>query len=478
MNINMDAKNKMTTNSNIKAKKKFKFSKLILPIVLVALCVGGYFGYRALEFSNSIGIKVKAGDLLNNITQKPELDKDSTKKYTTALIVGLDTRASGGTLNTDSMILATYNYDTKNITMISIPRDVWVTIPGYQGKVNGVYATGERNKKGGGMKFLGNALTTITGIEVQYYAMVDLEGFTKMIDAVGGVTVNVDNTFTDYCYPAGRSAIEEHRSHFCSSLGGQGETITFKKGIQTMSAKDALQYARSRHAAGVEGLDWARARRQQKVIEALKEKMLTSETLFNPQKVMEILGAIQNNVKLYGLDLTDIQAAINLATEYKKDPGGTYHFVLEPSFGGGKIITSCPKTVTTLSAQCPTAGNGDFTGIRSLVRLCLKEPEIYDENPVVRVYDVGMGSAAAKAKAQEIIAKYPYLNIVYFGKLKSGKEGIIVYRHESKYKGTVAELSKFLDATSVAQPEYITNNLNGENVTILLGKPVTATSTN
>lgn len=472
MVLNIDGTKKVKINDakHIKAKvvkpKKKINKKIILLFVLIALCVGGYFAYKTLAFSNDIGVKFGTGDLINSITKTPELKKDTTGKYTSALIVGIDTRGGTSQLrNTDSMIIATYNHDTKNLTMISIPRDFYVQVPneGWYTKINAIYAHGESLKKGNGINYLATTLTGVTGISIQYKAMVDLTGFKKIIDAVGGVTVNVENSFTDYRYPTEQKGKPVY------------ETVSFKKGPQVMNGETALKYARSRKSFDFEeGTDFARAERQQRVIEALKNKIVSSETLLNPQKVMDIMDAIQDNVKLTGVDLSDIQAGIALAKKYKESPGNTYNFVIQPSFGQSQVVKRGQGTLYTI---VPVAGANNYTGIKALVKLCLTKPEIYDENPMIRIYDIGLGNAATKAKADAIKVKYPYLNITYMGTLYSGKTGTIIYGHDSIYKGSVDELNAYLKGTSTTKPDYITSNLNNENVTILFGKAVVPTNT-
>lgn len=463
---------KIKPEISLKPKRKLG-KKIIIPLIILAVAILGFIGYKALEFSDNIGIKINPGDIISNIKEVPKLKRDSTEKYTTALVVGIDTRSEKSTLkNTDSLILATYNHDTKNLTMISIPRDFYVEVPneGWYTKVNALYAHGEALKKGDGMNYLAKALTRYTGLEIQYKAMVDLQGFITIINSVGGVTVNVENAFTDYCYPAGRSS---DNPHYCASLGGLGETISFEKGPQTMTGNVALKFARSRHSQGVEGSDFARAKRQQKILIALKDKVLSSETLLNPQKVMEILDAIKNNVKLYGIETNDIQAGINLAKEYQKDPGKSYSFVIEPSFGNYSILRrSTQAEAGELYAIVPKAGINDYSQIKGIVKLCLTRPALYSENPKIRVYDIGIGSTDANAKVAQMQKKFPYIDIVYMGALYKNKEGTIVYPHSKKFSSSAIELAKWFDTESITQPEYITTNLNGEDITVLLGKPI------
>jgi LCP family protein required for cell wall assembly len=472
INMNIDAKKtpEIINRANIKPvgiKKKFN-KKIIWGILGILFLIGAAFAYRTFEFSNSIGIKIRPIDILNPIKKDPQLKKDSTGKYTSALLVGIDTRSAKSDLkNTDSMIIATYNYETGNITMISVPRDLYVKVPNeaWYTKINGIYTRGEAVKKGSGMEYLKGALQTVTGIEIQYHALIDLQGFVKMIDAVGGVTVNVENSFTDYMFPTEAKGKPVY------------ETISFKKGPQKMDGTIALKYARSRHSSDAgEGTDFARARRQQKVISALKDKVLSTGTLLNPQKILELMQAVQDNVKLSEINNEEIQASINIAKKQQETPGKSYSFVLDPSFGGNQVIT---QNVPGVNAYviAPVAGLDNYTQVKALVKLCLTKPGIYSQKAKIRVYDSGIGNVEATKKANDLKKKYPYLDIIYMGTLYKGRTGTVVYAHTSKFSESVTELSKYFETEMILKPEYVTTNLNNEDVTVLFGKAPVVTET-
>jgi LCP family protein required for cell wall assembly len=225
-------------------KKKLPIFKIILGILLTAvITAGGYLLYKGYKVSSDVGLQLNPSDIFQQ--KQPELKKDSTNKYTSVMIIGVDTREKGNLMNTDTIILATYNYETSDITMVSIPRDFYVRIYPDKttfGKINSVYAYNEQKKKDSGMDRLKDVIKEMTGIEIQYYGIIDFNGFVELIDAVGGIYVNVENSFTDYQYPKG--------------LGYQ--TVSFKEGPQTMDGETALKFSRSRHSAhNNEGTDFA-----------------------------------------------------------------------------------------------------------------------------------------------------------------------------------------------------------------------------
>jgi len=442
-------------------KKRPSLLSLLLGVVLVAaVTTGGYLLYKGYKVSSDIGFQFSPGNILQP-KKDPELKKDSTGKYTNVMLVGIDTREAGNLMNTDTIIVASYNYETKDVIMISIPRDFHVqTDPKkyWFNRINSVYAINEQRSKGSGLESLKKVVEEITTLEIQYYAMIDYKGFTELIDAVGGIYVNVENSFTDYMYPKG--------------VGYQ--TVTFKAGPQLMDGDTALKYSRSRHSMhNNEGSDFARARRQQNVITSFRDTVLSSETLLNPKKVMDLMSAVQNNIKISEFTIDDIQAGINILKEFKEANGNTYSFVLDPSSGNSSLITSQNVVNTGAYAIGPIEGLGKYSKINEYVRLLLKNPQLYSENPSIYVYNAGLGYQETYKIAQELREEFKYMNIRFIGNLYSDKEGIYVYSNkEEEYGHSVDALSKYIKGASKSKPEFVTTNLRGENISILFGKEI------
>lgn len=440
-----------------KVKKNLPIFKILLGIILVAvITVGGYVIYKGYKVSNNVGFQFKPSDILQ--PKEPELKKDSTGKYTSVMMVGIDTRDSGNLMNTDTIMVATYSYDTNDLIMTSVPRDFYVKIfpdRSTYNKINSVYASHEQRKKGSGMDGLKSVVEEITNIEIQYYAMIDYKGFVQLIDAVGGVDVNVENSFTDYMYPKGNGY----------------QTVSFKSGPQTMDGETALKYSRSRHSMqNNEGSDFARARRQQRVIAAFRDTVTSSETLLNPKKIMDLMSAVQDNIKISEFTLDDINAGINMLKDFKDNDGKTYSFVLDPLSGGSSLIKSQNEPGYII---LPIEGQGKYTKINEYVDLFIQNPQLYSENPTVYIYNTGLGYQATYEKAKELREEFKYLNIKYIGNLYSDKEGVYVFSNkENEYTYSTELLSKYIKSTTSGKPEYVTTKLRGEDISIFFGKPV------
>jgi LCP family protein required for cell wall assembly len=191
-----------------------------------------------------------------------------------------------GGLMTDTILLASINFAKKDAVILHIPRDIW--IPTFKDKINAAYQLGEEKASGSGMLLAKSAVEEIVGVPIHYGMLIDFSGFQKMIDAVGGIDVTVTETFTDTMYPiAGREndLCNGDRLYKC-----RYESITFTKGTEHMNGTRALKYVRSRHAEGTEGNDFSRGKRQEAVLVAFKNKLLTKENFTN----LQLLGKLQS----------------------------------------------------------------------------------------------------------------------------------------------------------------------------------------
>lgn len=187
------------------------------------------------------------------------------------LLVGVDTRPNkrNSETLTDTMLVASLDPVGKTISMVSIPRDM-VRVPLGDGddfgpKINGLYSYAERHPEDfpkGGMRTLQDALGALLGIDIQYYAQVDFVGFVDMVDAVGGIDIEVERGFEDPDYDG-------------YAWGKRGFTIT--EGEHHLDGSHALAYARVRKPAGES--DFTRAARQQQIIVALREAVTKDGSL-------------------------------------------------------------------------------------------------------------------------------------------------------------------------------------------------------
>ncbi len=207
------------------------------------------------------------------------------------LIIGIGgENHEGGTL-ADTIILASLKPSANTAAILSIPRDMSAPTKKYGWtKVDAVHAYAEKAQEGNGGPAMVDLFNDLLGTQIQYYVVVDFDGFEKVIDEFGGVDINVERDLIDYQYPIrGRENDYPIESRY--------EILKIKSGEQHLDGELALKYARSRNAVWPEGSDFARSRRQQKIIAALKEKIISASTLFNPKRINSLLTAYNEHIK-------------------------------------------------------------------------------------------------------------------------------------------------------------------------------------
>jgi len=198
------------------------------------------------------------------------------------LLLGMGGEGHPGPYLTDTIIIASIKPSTNQVAMISIPRDLSLPTPGYGWhKVNFANHFGELKESGKGSEFAAQVIENNFDLPIHYYARVDFSGFEKLIDELGGVKIYVDNSFADYQFPT-------------DNFGMQ--TVRFEKGWEKMDGETALNFARSRHGNNGENSDFARSKRQQKVLQAVKDKALSFTTFLSYKKISALLDLYQDNI--------------------------------------------------------------------------------------------------------------------------------------------------------------------------------------
>ncbi|MEK7521858.1 MAG: LCP family protein [Patescibacteria group bacterium] len=206
---------------------------------------------------------------------------------TNFLVLGLGGARNEPSSLTDSQQFFSYDHGAGRHVLLSIPRDIW--LPGIGVKINNAFSYGN-SIEGSGIDLTKGAVTEITGQQVHYTVMIAFDGFVRLIDLLGGIDLYVDRSFVDTQYP-----IKGRETNTCggdTEFNCRWETVSFKKGLNHFDGQTALKFVRSRHARGDEGTDLARAARQQKVLLAIKNKILSPSFFLNPKKVEKVFGLV------------------------------------------------------------------------------------------------------------------------------------------------------------------------------------------
>lgn len=224
------------------------------------------------------------------------------------LLLGKGDAIHDGPNLTDSMLVASYDIAKKNMFLISTPRDIWSAT--LEEKINAAYAFGEAKKKGGGMILAKSEIGAVVGLPIHYAVVIDFNKFKDTIDIVGGLDIDVERSFEDHQYP-----IKGKENNTCKGdkeYKCRYETVRFVKGPQHMSGEIALKFARSRNAVGDEGNDFARGKRQQKIMSALAVKIIGIAKNGNVKMLEELYNELDRAVER---DISNEEAAF-LAKAY------------------------------------------------------------------------------------------------------------------------------------------------------------------
>jgi len=258
---------------------------IVIFLLVVSLGTLGFVVYKSNSDLQKAG--VDTGVTLSAFSRNKEESSEneaSDKSFPlgnpiNVMLLGIDRRSRSELgYRTDIMILVTVNPETNNVVLSSLPRDLW-----YQGsKINGLF-------NAQGWEAMQDATEKVFGMRPERFVLTDFKDFSWIVDAMGGVPVDVDRTFTDSNYP-----VDATKGY---------QTVTFTQGSEVLTGDRALIYSRSRKGNNGEGSDWMRMRRQHKILIGMLDAVLQPKSLFNPMVVEKALktvtqGRMDTNIQL------------------------------------------------------------------------------------------------------------------------------------------------------------------------------------
>lgn len=264
-------------------RRRNKRGLVVLFSLALLLLVGGVAG--AIYWKIGKTLETVTSPRPNGVLPAGGLDSSyHADKPISLVILGRDTRPETGSMNTDVILVAVADPVTKKVTMVSLPRDTRVKIPGYRGyhKINEVYADGDAERRQAerngqvptedGISLTKKTLKEMIGIPIDHYIEVDFDGFKAVIDELDGVEVNVDRKLA-YDDPTDDTHIH------------------LEPGAQLLNGEQALGYVRHRHdnrGSKYFSSDFDRNRRQQEVVKAIVDKTTSFEGLTKIFNILEV----------------------------------------------------------------------------------------------------------------------------------------------------------------------------------------------
>ncbi|MCS6846708.1 MAG: LCP family protein [Anaerolineae bacterium] len=351
-------------------RKPFIIGLIVFGLIAAAIGASFYAYHRAYEyFANELPI---LPEILNQprpvVIATPSTSQDEIivlpqawdgKERVNILLLGIDQRAgdSERAYRTDTMIVFTLDPVTMEAGILSIPRDVWVPIPGNFDQPN--YRINQANflgdafdYPGGGIALARKTVENFLGIPIHFVVRINFTAFESFIDRIGGITIDVPEPIYDPEYPTEDYGVE---------------VFSLPAGLQTMDGATALKYARTRHSRNG---DFDRARRQQQVILAVREKLKNPQTLAlliagAPDMLRELSSSIKTDMTLDQMQQLAVLAQKIERDKIKSEVLDQRYTEFATTPDGSQVIIPVRARIAELRERFFSSQTGDAAEIRS-----------------------------------------------------------------------------------------------------------------
>jgi len=346
-------------------------------LAFVLLIAGGLLTYYQVEIAPSLNNIIGKGAIHHSVSSSKDATPEATvnvgnsalssQNRINVLLLGSDTDGKNAAPLAQSDIVVTIDQQTHYVGMLSIPRDMQVSIPNNgEGKMDAAFSFGWQSQSGtdttadaeAGAGLAEDTIQQNYGIHIDRYAWVGLAGFVKVIDTAGGVDVDVTHPMVDDDYP----------DDVANSSGNayDYQRLYIAPGPQHLNGTQALDYVRTRHSDLIG--DFGRSARQQQVLSALKTKLATPDTISQTPQLLKDL----NGYLLTDMQLDDLALLGNLARNV--DLNSVQHVTLSPPYStpsgqNTNYLPICSQITPTISqmfgiqANCIPQGNSSAASI-------------------------------------------------------------------------------------------------------------------
>lgn len=427
----------------------------ILVTVIFTLLVGGFSAiggaasYRAATRGTNVFMEVGNVPIISSLRQLVWGGSSNNTvgdllvtpdDHLNILLLGIGGEGHEGPQLTDTIIYASFDKTTQRLGLVSIPRDLAFPLGGgrYE-KINAVNAYLEMDHPGEGGKLTAEAFEKQFNVRIDRVVKIDFKGFEDLVDALGGIDVTVENTFADRSFPTEDMGPNPYK----------WTTVSFVKGADHMDGTRALQFVRSRHGTNGEGSDFARSRRQQLVLTAIRERMLSLGTLSNPKTVSEVWTAIASHVEST-LSAWDLLKLLPIAMQFQTE-NITTHVLTDDT--DGQLVASNVNGAFMLFPK-----KTDWSGIRDIMANPFKsEEDVAKENrplePIVIEIKNGTYRTGFASQVATRLQASGYTVASTGNAPERGNERTVIYDLTDGAKPTeLARLKKLLDANVSSAP--------------------------
>lgn len=389
--------------SQKKRRRLITKKRVVLLILLLILVTGGWVGTKFLTNVT----KIFGGNVFSILTVSKLKGEDTGRVNILLAGNSADDPGHDGANLTDSIMVVSINVKDKSAYMVSVPRDLWVNIPGYgHAKINEAYVDGQAGHfsqpgyPDGGMGLLEEVVQQNLGIPINYYALVDYNALRDAVDAVGGVDIDIHSS--------------DPRGLYDPSIDWttHGPLVKLSNGVHHLNGEQALDLARARGDAygsyGFPQSDFDRTNHQRQLILALKSKALSAGVLANPVTLGNLFDSFGKNVAT-DFTLSEVRRLYDIG----KDLNNNNIQSIGLNNANGVNLLASYATPTHQSALIPAAGIDDFSQIQEFMHRLTSASPLVREGATVAVLN-GTNTSGLAAKAQSaLIAKD--LNVTAIG---------------------------------------------------------------
>jgi len=289
-------------------KKNFRkriFFFFVFLVFIFFLTYGIFLFYKIYTTGKTVSISTQESppsflETARSLVTRNEINLKNTDERINVLLLGIAGQGKAGTNLTDTIIILSLNVKTGQVSLLSLPRDLYVEIPKTNtwSKINSVYQIGIRsseNDKAQGAELIVSTVEEILDEKIHYFAILDYIGFEKIIDSLGGINIMNEIDIYDERYPGPNYSYE---------------TFELPKGFHHLDGATALKYVRERHSDPLG--DFGRAKRQQQVMQAVKNRIFSPEVMFNIFSLNELFNAIEKNL-VTNIQSDEIKSFYNLS---------------------------------------------------------------------------------------------------------------------------------------------------------------------
>lgn len=411
--------------------KKQRILTTILVILLLVFGIGGWYGSKIISsldkaFHGNVFSDVHA--LFSSVTLKGE-----NQGRVNILVAGdsSDDPDHQGAQLTDSIMLLSINTKTHTGFMLSIPRDLWVYVPGL-GSYQKINSANEVS-----MNQLQQIVQTDLGIPVDYYALIDYGAFKDSVDAVGGITINVQSSDPRGLYDA--------YTH-----------LKLPNGEDELTGQEALDLARARGddsagdiSYGFPNTDFSRTQHQRQMVIAIVKKAMTVGVLTNPVKISNLVKAVGNNVET-NMSLQDVLRLAQITKGLNFNKLGSYTY--SSTTTGANANTALLTDYTSPAGQdalAPTAGVGEYGQLQEYYEQLVSNNPVVKEGASVAVLN-GSNADGLAAKGRSMLKTNKIDNVVIGDAYNEYPDTLIVDNSNGQDPATKALLERLFPGAAVA----------------------------